>query len=120
MTVRDVSSAGSSGRRRPGAVEREARAVLRDIDTDHAAAGLLRALAARLAQDVDDASEVRDRVVASKELRAVLGDLDTAVVVPKMPAAPTLPVSAGGDVEGDDDVFEVGAGPSLVVDPAAG
>lgn len=125
MTVRGVPASGGAAkrkpatpRRRPGKVELAARRVLGEIDTDHAAADLLTELAARLARDVDESPEVRDRVLASKELRAVLDELDTAVVPPKMPAVPPAGASGGGDPD-DDDVFDVGAGPTLVVDPPA-
>lgn len=119
MAVRSVSSSGSAGRRPrryPGKVERAARVVLADIDTDHAAADLLSAVAERLAQDIDDATEVRDRVAASKELREVLSELDTAVVAPKVPGLP----SRGGAVADDDDPFEIGTVPPGVVDSAEG
>lgn len=124
MTVSAVPSPGGRAgarapRRRAGKVELKARAVLREIDTDHAAAGLLSAVAVRLAQDIDEAPAVRDRCAASKELREVLAELDTAVIPPRMPAAPPAGASEGGDDSDDDDVFEVGAGPSFVVDPPA-
>lgn len=103
-------SIGSGGRARkprhyPGKVERAARAALAEIDTDHAAADLLNAVAQRLAQDVDESIEVRDRVAAVKELRAVLADLDTAVPAPRVPAV------AGAAEDGDGDVFNIGNSP---------
>lgn len=102
-------------RRTPGKVEKAARAVLAEIDTDHAAADLLAAVAERLAQDIDGAADVRDRVAASKELREVLADLDTAVIPPK---GPGLPVAPG--VSGDaDDPFEIGALPPGLEHPPA-
>jgi hypothetical protein len=89
-------------------VERAARAALADIDTDHAAADLLFAVAQRLAQDVDESTEVRDRVAAVKELRAVLADLDTAVMPP---ARPTSVSGAAPAEDGDRDVFNIGDSP---------
>lgn len=98
-------------RRAPRRVTAAARRVLADIDTDHAAAELLSAVAVRLAQDVDDAAEVRDRVAASKELREVLRELDTAVVPPKV-AGPPGQVASGGADEDDDDPFGIADGPA--------
>jgi len=90
-----------------------ARRVLAEIDTDHAAADLLSAVAVRLAQDVDDAAEVRDRVAASKELREVLRELDTAVLPPKGAGVPAAPaVASGGGAADDDDPFGISDGPA--------
>lgn len=92
-----------------------ARRVLAEIDTDHAAADLLSAVAVRLAQDVDDAAEVRDRVAASKELREVLRELDTAVLPPKsagVGVGAAAPAAAGGAVDDDDDPFGISDGPA--------
>lgn len=102
-------------RRTPGKVEKAARLVLADIDTDHAAADLLAAVAERLAQDIDDATEVRDRVAASKELREVLAELDTAVIPPRGPAGQLT----GGAADAADDPFEIGSVPPGLVDPPA-
>jgi hypothetical protein len=77
---------------------------------------VLIAVAERLAQDVDDAVEVRDRVAASRELRELIAALDTAVMPPVVPGEQ-------GGVGDDDDPFEVGAVPPGVVDaeePEAG
>ena len=111
--VRAVGSVRTP-RRRAGKVELAARRALSEIDTDHAASDLLVAIAARLAQDIDTATEVRDRVAASKELREVLDVLDTAVVPPRIPAA----LSVGG-AEDDDDPFEIGSVPPRVGDAEA-
>lgn len=121
MAVRSVGSVGGRStssrvpRRRAGKVELAARRALREIDTDHAASELLVAIAARLAQDIDSASEVRDRVAASKELREVLDVLDTAVVPPRMPGV----MAAGGVDDGDDDPFEIGSVPPGLGDAEA-
>jgi hypothetical protein len=72
----------------------------------------LSAVAVRLAQDVDDAAEVRDRVAASKELREVLRELDTAVLPPKGAGVPAVPAAAGGAVDDDDDPFGISDGPA--------
>ena len=118
MAVRAVQGGASTGTRRPrrtvGKVEKAARAVLAEIDTDHAAADLLSAVAERLAQDIDGTPEVRDRVAASKELRELLRELDTAVIPPRVPA----PAPEGGAPAGDDDPFEIGTVPPGVVDSA--
>lgn len=112
MAVRAVTATGTPARRRrhtPGKVEKAARKVLLDIDTDHAAADLLMAVATRLAQDVDEATEVRDRVAASKELRELIEALDTAVIPPAVPGVPE------GGADDDDDPFAIGAVPPGMV-----
>lgn len=124
MAVRSVPASGSTStssrrpRRSAGKVEKAARAVLADIDTDHAAADLLCAVAERLAQDVDDAVEVRDRVAASKELREVLAALDTAVVPPRVPGMPASTATGGADAAAADDPFEIGTVPPRLDDTA--
>lgn len=113
-----AQSTPRSPRRVLGTVEKAARKVLRDIDSDHAAEDLLTAVATRLARDVDEAEAVRDRVAASRELLAVLEVLDTAVIPPK-----GLTGSTEGGAADDDDPFEIGAVPPSVVDtqePQAG
>lgn len=122
MAVRAVQDPGGRStsprapRRVSGPVERAAKRVLRDLDTDHAAADLLTAVAERLARDIDAAGEVRDRVAASKELREVLGELDTAVIPPKMPG---LPAGNGGGVDDGDDPFGIGTVPPGLEHPPA-
>jgi len=83
-----------------------------DIDTDHAAAVLLVAVVERLAQDVDDAVETRDRVAATRTMLEVLRELDTAVVPPAGPAQ----VPGGGGHVDDDDPFGIGTVPPAVGD----
>lgn len=106
----------TSGRRRRGPVERAARNVLAEIDTDHAAADLLTAVAERVAGVIDDASEVKDLVAASRELREILRELDTAVLPPKVPRGAVAP--GGGALADDDDPFEIGTVPPSVGDTA--
>ena len=115
VTVRAVP-AGSGRRRRAGKVELAARRALRDLDSDHAASDLLMALAERLAKDVDDAAEIRDRVAASRELREVLEVLDTAVLPGRIPTAPSVS-DVGEDAEREDP-FGIGSVPPSVVDTA--
>lgn len=120
MTVRSVGGRSTSTRaprRRAGKVEAAAKRALLDVDTDHAACDLLVAIATRLAQDIDTATEVRDRVAASKELREVLEVLDTAVIPPRVPGM--TPAAGGADAD-DDDPFEIGAHPPRMGDSAAG
>lgn len=106
---------GARSTRRGRPVAAAARAALADIDSDHAAEALLAAIVVRLAEDIDDATEVRDRVAASRELREVLRELDTAVVPPAGPAQ----VPGGGGIVDDDDPFDIGTVPPTVGDSPA-
>lgn len=105
-SVRSITDPPRSTRRRRGPVERAARGVLAEIDTDHAAADLLTAVAERVAGVIDDARDVKDLVAASRELREILRELDTAVLPPKMPRGAAAP--GGGALADDDDPFEIG------------
>lgn len=105
--------------RTPGPVEKAARTVLADIDTDHAAADLLGAMAETFAQDVDDRGiPVRDRVAASKELREILRELDTAVIPPRVPGPPPEG-GHGAAAADDDDPFAIGSVPPVLGDAEA-
>ena len=106
---------GARSTRRGRPVAAAARAALADIDSDHAAEALLAAIVVRLAEDIDAATEVRDRVAASRELREVLRELDTAVVPPAGPAQ----VPGGGGIVDDDDPFDIGTVPPTVGDSPA-
>jgi hypothetical protein len=94
-----------------GLVEDAARTVLDDLDSDHPAAGLLIAAARALARDVDKASEVRDRVAAS---RALLEMVNAFAPPPARLAGPP----AGG-VDDDEDIFGIGDVPPGVGDAQA-
>lgn len=62
----------------PGGVAAAARRILAELESPRADAELLSAVAERLAGDIDDAERVGDRVAASRELRALLAELDAA------------------------------------------
>lgn len=115
-SVGGTAAAPAARRRRRGPVEKAAREVLAEIDTDHGAADLLFAVAERVAGVIDTAHEVRDLVAASRELREILRELDTAVIPPKVPRGAVA--AGGGALADDDDPFEIGTVPPSVGDTA--
>ncbi|MDP9828055.1 hypothetical protein [Kineosporia succinea] len=86
-----------------------ARASLETLDSRHPMAQLLGAAVERLARDVDEAEEVRDRVAAVKALMDVTGRLgEVPTTLP--PGSP--PLDGTDDAEGGaahgDDPFDIG------------
>lgn len=90
------------------------------MQSDHAAAPLLRALAQRLCRDVDETDKVGERIAATRQIIDLLKQLDGALLFSGHP--PT--VGGSGDDESPDpkdnpdDPFEIGDVPPGVGDPA--
>jgi hypothetical protein len=109
------SSAAAPKRARakpPGPVLKAARKSFADIDSDHPAAGLLVAAAERLARDVDEAPEVRDRVAAVRAVLDLVKELDVGPP-PPLPGGPALEDDEDEDGDGKavgarDDPFDIG------------
>lgn len=97
-----------------GLVEEAARAALADLDSIHPAAALLIAAAQRLARDVDKASEVRDRVAATRAIVELVRELDVAPGPSGTPAGD----EDGGAARGSDP-FDIGDMPPGVGDAQA-
>jgi hypothetical protein len=92
------------------------------MDSPHPARELLVAIAERLARDVDEATEVRDRIAASTMILKLVDALDVAILPPRRPGAPgddegADPGPDGGD--DDDDPFDIGDMPPVVGDAPA-
>jgi hypothetical protein len=105
VTASVKSTAGRGKAAGAGEVAKAAREVLPTLDSMHPAATLFIAAAERLAQDVDEASEVRDRVAAVRALIDVVELLDAAPPPPTGGATPVV----GGDSDDDDrDVNPLG------------
>lgn len=92
-----TSIAGRGKAAGAGEVAKAARACLTADGSLHEAAPLLVAIAERLARDVDEAPEVRDRVAATRALLDVVAALDVAP-----PAPPTGDVAKDGEPAGDE------------------
>lgn len=99
-----------------GQVTAAARAVLAAVQSDHALAPLLIAIGVRLAEDVDQADKIGERVQAVTKLLQVCEVLDGALFG-HMP----LPVADDGapDEEIPDDPFAIGNVPPGVGDGSA-
>jgi hypothetical protein len=107
------------GGRAPGAgpVAAAARVALANLDSVHSAPGLLIAVAERLAEDIDDATEVRDRVAAARALLDVVAALD-ATPPPPTGGAPEESRPDGDGGAGDNPFGIPDVVPSNVRDGA--
>lgn len=95
--------------RAPGAgeVAKAAREILPTLDSAHPAARLLAAAAQRLAQDIDEAREVRDRVAATRALIEVCNALDAAPPPLGSPPGGDIPAAEGADAVEPDNPFGI-------------
>jgi hypothetical protein len=84
-----------------------ARTALARMQSDHAGAPILKAIAQRLCQDIDDTDRVLDRIAATREVVRLLNVLDGALFAGRPPVPP-------GDDEAPeeearpDDPFKIG------------
>lgn len=107
MTAAATAGSGRKPRARPaGPVLKAARVSLQDLDSEHEASALLVAVAERLARDVDEVEEARDRIAAVKVLLQVVNTL-----------VPPPPADEGGGGRGGDDPFDIGDVPPGVEHP---
>ena len=97
-----------------------ARAALEGMQSDHAAAPLLRALAQRLCRDVDEAERVAERIAATRMVLELLKQLDGALFVSGAPptAGPDDGEVPDPEAVKPDDPFEIGDVPPGMGDPA--
>jgi hypothetical protein len=97
-----------------------ARQALDRMQSDHAGAPLLKAIAQRLCQDIDETERVGERIAATRQVVALLQVLDGAL----FPGSHHAPPPGSGDDESpeaagdtdDDDPFKIGQLPPGVGD----
>jgi hypothetical protein len=100
-----------------------ARKALEAMQSDHAGAPLLKAIAQRLCQDIDETERVGERIAATRQVVALLQVLDGALfpgshhAPPAGPGDDESPESAGAP--DDDDVFQIGQLPPGMGDTPA-
>ena len=93
------------------------------MESDHAGAGLLKAIAQRLCQDIDEADRIPERIAATRAVLQLLQVLDGALFGGGQPTGGDLPTSDDGDPEPEgtahDDPFKIGDMPPGLGDEAS-